>query len=92
MLKIFLFLPIRQAFILERFFLLEYHIFKYPTLGGYYQNHVDNNMVFLGCNHHYCFLEHCLSYVLMKVIINFMFNEIVDETTVNDGTIFVRFY
>lgn len=87
MLKLFPFLPISHAFILESFFSLEYHIFKYLSEGVYCQNHVDNNIVLLGC----LFFEHYLSCVLMKVAINFMFNGIIDEITINDGTIFVCF-
>jgi hypothetical protein len=92
MLKPFLFLLISQALVLEKFFLLEYHIFGYLTMGGYYQDRVHNNIVLFGCNHCYLFLEHGMSYVLIMAIINFMFNGIVDETMVDDGTAFVHFF
>jgi hypothetical protein len=49
-LKPFLFMLICQVLVLERFFFLEYHIFKYLTVGGYCQNHVDNNTILLGCS------------------------------------------
>jgi hypothetical protein len=35
------------------------------------------------------FLEHRLSYILMRIIVDFMFNEITNEATINDGTKFV---
>jgi hypothetical protein len=90
MLKLFFFLPIGQALLLERFFLLEYHIFEYLTTCGYYQNHVNGNIVLLGCNHHCLFPKHGLSSILMQAIINFVFNGIANETMVNDGFGFVR--
>ncbi len=50
-------------------------------MGGYYQNHVNSNIILLGCNHYCLFLEHGVSY--------FMFNKIMDEAMVNDGIGFV---
>ncbi len=88
-LKLFFFLPFNQAFILERF-ILEYHIFEYLTWNGNLQNHVDNNIFLPRCSCHYLFPEHQLSCVFMRVIINFMFNIIIDETAINDGIKFVH--
>jgi len=83
MLKLFLFLLISQVFVLERFLLLEYHIFGYLIVDCNYQNHVDNNII-LGCSCCYLFPEHGLSCIFMKVIIDFTLNEIVDEAVAND--------
>jgi hypothetical protein len=58
---------------------------------GYYQNHVDNNIVPFGCSHRCLFLEHGPRCVFIKVVINFMFNGIAYETIINDGTRCVRF-
>ncbi len=91
-LKSFFFLLINQALVLERLFLLEYHIFEYLTVGGYYQNHVNNNIVLFGCSCHCFFLEHGLNCILIRVVINFMFNGIANEVTVIDGTKFVYFF
>jgi hypothetical protein len=85
-------LAINQTIVLETFFFLEYHIFGYLHVGGYYQNHVDSNTVLLGCSYHCLFLEHGLNCILMREVINFMFNGIVDEAVANDGTKFVCFY
>jgi hypothetical protein len=90
-LKSFLFLLINQALILERLFILEYHIFEYLITGGYCQNHVDNNIVLFGCSRHYLSLEHGLNCILIRVVINFMCNGIADEMTINDGTKFLHF-
>ncbi len=60
-------------------------------MGGYYQNHVDNNIVLLGCSCHCLFLEHGLSCILIWVVIHFILNGITDEATINDGTIFIHF-
>ncbi len=90
-LKFFLFLLFNQAHVLKRSFSLEYHIFKYLIMGGYCQNHVDNNIILLGYSHCCLFPEHGLKYVLMRAIINFIFNGIIDEVVVNDGTRFVHF-
>jgi hypothetical protein len=84
-LKLFFFLLINQALVLEG-------IFRYLITCGYYQNHVDNNIILLRCNYHYLSPKHGLSYVLMGAIINIMFNEIVNETIINDGTKFVCFF
>jgi hypothetical protein len=81
-LKPFLFMLMCQVLILERFFLLEYHIFKYLTVGGYYQNHVDNNIILLGCSCCYLFLEHGPCCVFIRVVINFMFNGIANDALV----------
>ncbi len=69
----------------------EYHILWYLIIGGNYQDHNDNNIFLLRWNRHYLFLKHCLSYVLMKTIVNFMFNGIVDEALVDDGIKFICF-
>jgi len=60
-------------------------------VGGYCQNHVDNNIVLLRCSYHCLFLEHGLSYGLIRAIINCMFNGIRNEAAINDGTRFVCF-
>ncbi len=90
MLKLFLFLPISQVFVLVKFFWLEYHICGYLTMNGNYQNHVDSNIVLLGSSRHCLVFEHCLSDIFVRAIINFMFNRILDEV-INDGTRFVCF-
>jgi hypothetical protein len=91
-LKLFFFLLIDQTLVLERLFFLEYHIFEYLTMGNYYQNNVDRNIVLFGCSCRCIFLKHGLNYVHMRAIINFMFNGIIDEVVVNDGTKFVHFF
>ncbi len=60
-------------------------------MGCNYQNNVDNNVFLLGCSHCYFFPKHHLNYILVKIVVDFMFNGIADETMVNDGTRFVRF-
>jgi hypothetical protein len=85
-------LRIDQALVLERFFFLEYCIFKYLITSDNYQNHVDNNIFLHRCSRSYFFPEHHLSYILMRAIVDFMFNRIANETTINDGTKFVGFF
>ncbi len=89
-LKPFLFLLISKSFVLERFFLFEYHIFGYIIMSGYCQNHV-NNIILFGFNCRHLFPEHGLRYVFMRAIINFMFNGITDEAMVNGETRFICF-
>jgi hypothetical protein len=60
------------------------------TTCGYCQNHVDGNIVLLGCNHYCLFPEHGLSSIFMRGIIIFLFNGIANEIMANDGTEFVR--
>jgi hypothetical protein len=61
-------------------------------MGGYYQNHVDNNIVFFRCNRCYLFVEHSLNYVLIKQNTNFMFNGITNEAMVIDEIIFIYLF
>ncbi len=81
-----------ETFVLERFFFLEYHFFGYLITNGYYQNHVDNNIILLGRNQHTLFLEQCMNCIFMKAVISFSFNNITNEVVVNDGIRFVRFF
>jgi hypothetical protein len=60
-------------------------------VSGHCQNHVANNIVPFGCSRHCLFLEHGLSCVLIKAVVNFMFNGIADETTINDGIRCIHF-
>lgn len=60
-------------------------------MGGYCQNHANSNIIFLTGGCHFLFLEHDLSCIFIQVVINFVFNKIVDEVAINDGTGFVCF-
>ncbi len=71
-LKFFLLLPTNQTFVLVKFFIFEHHIPKYLTMGGKCQDHIDNNNFLLRC----LLFKHHFSYVLMRTIVNFMFNKL----------------
>jgi hypothetical protein len=43
-----------------------------------YHNHVDD-IFFLGYSHHYLFCKQHLSCILMRIVVDFMFNGIVDK-------------
>jgi hypothetical protein len=91
-LKFFLLLPICHTFVFVWLFFFTYHILWYLTTSSNYQDHVDNDILFFGCNRHYLFLEHCMSQVLMKIVVDFMFNRIANEAIVDDGIGFVCFF
>ncbi len=61
-------------------------------MGGNCQDHVHSNVFFLGCNHHCLSCKHRVSYVLVKIDVDFMFNGITNKTMIDDGTEIVCFF
>jgi hypothetical protein len=58
-------------------------------MGGNCLDPIDNFIFFLGRSCCCLLLEHCISYIFIKTIVDFMLHKIANEALVDDGIGFI---